>query len=401
MKNLESKVRAYALKNAVSHEGKAMQGAVISGLFAEGLKKQDMKKCGKEISKIINEVNNLSLEEQKILLEKHKTEIHERGTRDGLPKLPNVLKSGVIMRFAPNPSGPLHLGHAISNVISSLFVKEYGGKFYVRIEDTNPEKVIKKCYLQFKKDCDWLFGNVSKYIIQSDRMEIYYKYAEKLLKKNSVYVCTCTQENFKELMRKKNPCPCRKLNIKENLERWEKMLDKKVFKQGEAVLRFKSDIKHPNPALRDFPLARINETPHPRQGKKYRVYPMMFLAVAVDDIEQKMTHVIRGKEHRDNAERQKLIYKALGLENKFPWTFFMGRIKFTDLDLSKRKIEEAIKKGKYSGWDDEKLPTLVSLKKRGYKPEAFWKLAEHRGLTQVDKVMSAKDFFKLLDEFNK
>jgi glutamyl-tRNA synthetase len=399
MKDFKKFMKAYALKNALLHNGKAQQGAVISGLFAEGLEKKDIKKYIKEISKVVEEVNKLSLDKQKREFEKFKDLISIRESREGLQELPNVPKSGVVMRFAPNPSGPLHIGHAISNVISSLYVKKYGGKFYVRIEDTNPEKVLKECYSQFKKDCDWLFGNVSEYMIQSDRMKIYYDYSLKLLKKGSAYVCTCPQEKFKELVSKKISCPCRDLNLKSNLERWEKMLDKKGFKQGEAVLRFKSDIGHPNPALRDFPLARINLTEHPRQGKKYRVWPMMFLAVAVDDIETKMTHVIRGKEHRDNAERQKLIYNVFG--KKFPWTFFMGRIKFEDLELGKRFITAGIKEGKYSGWDDEKLPTLVSLRKRGYKPEAFWKLAEHRGLTEVDKVMKSKDFFKLLDEFNK
>ena len=401
MKNLKQIAKAYALKNAIAHDGKCQQGAVLSGLFAEGLKREDVKKYIRDVNEIVKEVNKLSLEEQKILFEKHSNEISEREVKEGLEELPNVPKTGVITRFGPNPSGPLHIGHAISNVISSLYVRKYGGKFYVRIEDTNPEKVVKECYKTFKQDCDWLFGNVAGYIIQSDRNEIYYKYAEKLIKSGDAYVCICPAEKFRGIISGKKECPCRKKSVKENLEDWKKMLDKKGFKPGEAVLRFKSNINHPNPALRDFPLARINLTPHPRQKKKYRVWPMMFLAVAVDDIEYGMTHIIRGKEHRDNAERQKLIYAALGLEKKFPWTFFMGRIKFTDLNLGKRFIQAAVKEGKYSGWDDERLPTLASLRKRGYKPEAFWKLAEQRGLTEVDKVMKSKDFFDLLDGFNK
>ncbi|HIH52552.1 MAG TPA: glutamate--tRNA ligase, partial [Nanoarchaeota archaeon] len=84
----------------------------------------------------------------------------------------------------------------------------------------------------------------------------------------------------------------------------------------------------------------------------------------------------------------------------FPWTFFIGRLKFEDMVLSKRKITEGIKSGEFSGEDDEKLATIISLKKRGYKPEAFQKFAEQRGLTDVDKVISQKDFFKLLDGFN-
>ena len=400
MKNLKSKARVYALKNAASHGGKATQGAVISGLFAEGLKKGDVGKYINDIGEILKEVNSLEPEEQKVLFDKHSKEIHERKVREGLPELPNAKKGKVIMRFAPAPSGPLHVGHAISNVISSLYVKKYGGKFYVRIEDTNPEAIVKEAYKQIKKDCDWLFGNVEEYIIQSDRLNLYYDYAVKLIKEKAAYVCTCSGDDFRVFVKENKNCPCRNKKVKENLDDWKKMLDKKGFGVGDAVLRFKSNMKHPNPALRDFPLARINLTPHLKKKKRFRVWPLMHLAVPVDDIEYGMTHIIRGKDHRDNAERQKLVYAALGLSKKFPETFFIGRMKFTDMELSKRKLEAEIKKGKYTGWDDPRLPTLAGLRKRKYKPSAFWKLAEHRGLTEVDKVISSKDFFELLDRFN-
>jgi glutamyl-tRNA synthetase len=151
--------------------------------------------------------------------------------------------------------------------------------------------------------------------------------------------------------------------------------------------------------MRDFPLARINLTKHPLQGNKYRVWPLMNLAVAVDDIEMKMTHIIRAKDHRDNAERQKMIYKMLN--KKFPWTAFLGRIHFKDMDFSTTKMRQAIERGEYKGWDDPRLPTLVSLKKKGYKPSAFWKFAEQVGLSENDKVMNREEYFRLLDNFNK
>ncbi len=408
MKDLKEKARAYALKNALTHQGKAQQGAVISGLFAEGLKPADMKKYGKDISKIVKEINSLSLEKQEEEFKKHEGEISKREVREGLPELPEVnKKTGVITRFAPAPSGQLHIGHFISNVLPFLFVKKYGGKFYVRIEDTNPEKIDPKAYEGIKDDCEWVYkGEVKEYIIQSDRIEIYYKYAKKLIESNHAYICTCKPEKFREYVNLKENCPCRNNDKKENLMRWEMMLGntKEIYGAGEAVLRFKtpkkfSGMENPNPAMRDFPLARINLTKHPRQGKKYRVWPLMHLAVPVDDMEYKMTHIIRGKDHRDNAERQKMIFEIF--EKKYPWTFFMGRIKFKDLNLGKRFIKAAIEAGEYSGWDDERLPTIKSLRKRGYKPESFWKLAEHRGLTEVDKVMASKDLLELLDKFNK
>ena len=400
MKDLNKKAHAYALKNALAHDGKAQQGAVISALFNEGLEKSEVGKYSGEIKKIVDEINSLSFSKQEKEFEKLKEDISERKSREGLPELPDVPKKGVVMRFAPAASGPMHLGHAITGMPNSLYVKKYGGKFYIRIEDTNPEKVFADCYKTFREDSDWLFGNVSEYIIQSDRMKIYYEYAEKIIKKNSAYVCTCQADEFRKYANEKKNCPCRRNSIKTNSEKWNKMLDKKGFEEGGAVLRFKSSMNNPNPAMRDFPLARISEHKHPRQGKKYRVWPLMNLSVTVDDIEYKMTHIIRAKEHRDNAKRQEMIYTALGDEKNFPWTFFMGRYKFTDLPLSKRKIVAAIEAGEFSGWDDERLPTISVLRKKGYKPEAFAKFAEHRGLTEVDKVIESKEIFRLLDEFN-
>jgi glutamyl-tRNA synthetase len=398
MKNFDKKVRAYALKNALVHEGKAMQGPVISSLFNEGLKKSDMGKYGKKISEIIMNVNSLGLEKQKKEFEKLKNEVSEREVREGLEELPDAEK-GVVMRFRPSPSGPLHVGHLISNMISSLYVKKYGGKFYVVIDDTDPSTTLKEAYENIKKDCDWVFGNVYKYLNASDRIEIYYKYIEKLIEKNSAYVCTCSSEKFKKFAEQKKDCPCRKLSVKENFERWEKMLDENGFEQGEAVLRFKSDMENKNPAMRDFPLARINLENHPLRGNKYRVWPLMNLSVAVDDMELGMTHVIRGKDHRDNAERQKMIFDVF--KKKYPFAFFIGRIKFKDLILSKRKITAAIAEGKFEGFDDEKLPTIASLRKRNFKQESFAKFAEQRGITEVDKVMDSKEFFQTLGNFEK
>ncbi|MBR9701362.1 hypothetical protein GOV13_00390 [Candidatus Pacearchaeota archaeon] len=398
MKNLSLKTKAYALKNAIAYGGKAQQGAVISSLFNEGLKKGDVKKYIKKISKVISEVNSMPTTEQEKEFEKLEKTVSKRKVRDGLAELPDVKKSGVIMRFSPAPSGRLHLGHVRTAAISHLYVKRYGGKFYIRIEDTNPDTIDKTAYKFIKQEMKWLFGGSFETVIQSERMNLYYRYAEKLIKKKAAYVCTCSGDEFRVFVKEKKNCPCRKLDIKENLGRWKKMFDKDGYNVGEAVLRFKSPkgMKHKNPAMRDFPLARINETPHPLQKKKYRVWPLMNLAVTVDDIEMKMTHIVRGKDHMDNAERQKMIYKVLG--KKYPWAGFIGRYKFKDVELSKRKIKAGIESGKYSGWDDDKLITVAALKKK-YKPEVFLKFTEHMGTGEVDRILDRKEFFRLLDSF--
>ncbi len=397
----EDLILAYALKNAVEHNGNAQTGSVLSSLFYEGLDRGEVKKILPEIKKQVDKVNKLGLEEQKKQFLKLEKKTSQREGRVGLSELPKAGK-GVIMRFAPSPSGPLHIGHAMTACISFLYVQKYGGKFYIRIEDTNPENIYKPAYKMIAEESKWLFNNKAIVIIQSERMVLYYKYAEKLLKSGDAYVCTCDSEKFKEFVSEKKNCPCRALSAKENLERWKKMLLKtKGYEEGEAVLRFKSNMQDKNPAFRDFPLARINEANHALQGNKYRVWPLMNLAVSVDDLELKMTHIIRAKEHRDNAERQKMIFKALGKTKKIPWTAFLGRIHFKDLHLSTTQMRKDIEDGKYTGWDDKRLPTIASLKKQGYKPEAFWKFSEQVGLSEVDKTMSQEEYFNMLRQFNK
>src|SRR3989344_159077 len=227
IKNLDKKARAYALKNAIAYDGVARTGSVISALFNEGLKPEEVKKYSKKINEIILEVNNFSSEEQKKEFENLEKIVHEREGREGLPELPNAKKGKVIMRFAPSPSGPFHVGHALTASLSYLFVKEYGGKFYVRIEDTNPENIYPKAYKMIADESKWLFpGKFLKILIQSDRMKLYYILADKM-----------------------EDCPCRELSIKDNIARWHSMLgiSKPVFKEGEAVLRFKSSMQDKNP----------------------------------------------------------------------------------------------------------------------------------------------------------
>jgi len=395
---LDKKILAYALKNALEHE-EARENAVLNSLFHEGLKKNQVKKVMKKIQQTVNEVNKMTQIRREQEFKKLEKQISHRKERKGLPILLNSRKGKVITRMSPSPSGPLHIGHVLTIGPNFLYVKKYGGKFYIRIEDTNPENIYPKAYKMIKDESKWLTNNKAKVIIQSDRIAIYYKYIEKLIKKKAAYICTCNPEKFKQLILQGKACPCRKKTTTENLKEWKKML--KTYKPGQAVLRFKSNLRDKNPAMRDFSLARINLTSHPLQKKKYRVWPLMNLAVTVDDIETKISHVIRGKDHRDNAKRQKLIYKALGKIKQYPYVAFIGRLNFKDMPISASKMKQGIKEGEYKGWADKRLPTVASLKKQGYKPEAFWKFVEEQGINEVDKVMEKQEFFKLLSQFNK
>ena len=296
----------------------------------------------------------------------------------------------------------MHLGHAVVGGITSLYVKKYGGRFILRIEDTNSDNIDPIAYELLPKDAEWIFGNVTEVWIQSDRMDIYYRYAKKFIELNACYVCTCSQDEFKRHSDKMEECPCRNNSVEENMDRWARMLDKlDGFKEGEAVVRFKGDMQDQNPAMRDFPLLRINDSEHPRQKYKYRVWPLMNFSVCVDDIEAGMTHIIRGKEHADNSKRHKLMYKALGIEDRFPQVYFLGRYNFEGLEISCSKTRLRINAGEFTGWDDIRIPFLQAFKRRGYQPDAFRRYTLQNGLSPVDKTIPAEEFFKTLNSFNR
>ena len=193
----------------------------------------------KQVNKIISQVNNLSFKQQEYKLKKLAPELlekKEQKRKKYLKDLKNV-KGKVVMRFAPSPSGPMHLGHAYAISLNSEYCKKYKGRLILRIEDTNPENIYPAAYEMLPQDADWLFGNVNEVWIQSDRIKTYYKYIEKMIELKAAYVCTCSQDAFKKHSLDKTECPCR--NLTDQTDRWKKML--KGYKVGEAVLRFKSE----------------------------------------------------------------------------------------------------------------------------------------------------------------
>lgn len=402
MEKLKEDILKYALLNAVKFNGKANPGSIIGFLMKDDPTiKTKLKEVNPLITRIVEEVNTMTVDDQKLLLEeKFPESLEEKKAekpKEDLKPLENV-KNKVVMRFAPSPSGPLHIGHSYVLSLNYEYVKKYDGEMILRIEDTNPENIDPLAYTQIPEDANWICeGNITKIIIQSDRLEIYYKRAKELIEKDSAYICTCESEAFKKLLADSNPCPCRALSIEENLKRYQMMFD--TYKQGDAVMRFKSDINHKNPAMRDFPLMRINESTHPRVGDKYKVWPLMNLSVAVDDMETKVTHTLRGKDHADNAIRQSMMHNIWGFET--PNAISVGRINFEGFDLSTTQTKAKIKEGIYTGWDDIRIPFLMALRRRGYRPQALRKFALSIGVTKTDKSVHIDEFFKTINSFNK
>ncbi len=166
-----------------------------------------------------------------------------------------------------------------------------------------------------------------------------------------------------------------------------------TMKEGEAVLRVKTDIDHKNPAIRDWVAMRVVEAEHPRTGNKYTIYPMMNFSVAVDDHLMGVTHVLRGKDHLANSEKQKYLYNHFGW--KVPVFIHYGRLKMEDVALSTSKARQGIEDGIYTGWDDPRLGTIRAIARRGIKQEAITELMMEIGPKISDATVTWKKVYGL------
>ena len=397
MNDLEEIIYKHALLNAAKHKGSANPGAVMGSIMSnEPELRSKAKEIGPMSGKIVAKVNALSLEEQQAEMEKFGVEVQDKKPKAkevGLQELPGTHEN-IVLRFAPNPSGPLHIGHSRAAVPNAEYVKRHNGKLILRIEDTDPKRVYEPAYEKIPEDLEWLGIKADEVIYQSDRFETYYDYARQLIENGAAYMCTCDGATFKELKDNCKACPCRDNSIEENIELWEKF---DTMEAGEAVLRVKTDIAHKNPAIRDWVAMRLVDETHPRLGNKYRIYPMMNFSVAVDDHLMGLTHVLRGKDHLANTEKQKYLYDHMGWD--VPEYIHYGRLKMEDIALSTSKAMAGIEDGTYSGWDDPRLGTLRAIARRGIDPRTIYNLITEIGVKMADSAISWKKIYGLNRNF--
>ena len=218
----------FALQNAVKHHSIPKAGTVIGMVMG---KYPEMKPRAREamvlVKEVIEEVSSLSPAERAHRLESMAPELVEEMSRprEQIRVLPALEKAdkGVVMRFAPNPSGPLHLGHARAAVLNDAYVQRYGGRYVLRIEDTDTKRVDPHAYDMVREDIEWLGLAISDVVYQSDRFDLYYQYGRELIERGGAYVCTCENEQFRAMKLARKECPCRGRNIEDDLEMFEKM----------------------------------------------------------------------------------------------------------------------------------------------------------------------------------
>ncbi|MHA1301410.1 MAG: glutamate--tRNA ligase [Candidatus Helarchaeota archaeon] len=393
--DIEETIWKIGLENALKHSGKTNFKVIIKGFLHEN--KEYRKKVGEIkplIEEIIEKINKLTNDEQKEKLKQIAPEVvevttHKEESKE-LPPLPNIEKyKQPVFRLAPYPSGPLHIGNARMVILNDTYKKRYNGKLYLVYDDTigsEEKKLVPQAYDLIKENLDWLGVEIDKIFFKSDRISNFYDYCKQLIEMDKAYVCTCDADLWRTEYGKKRekigkPCPHRNISIEENLEQWEKMLDG-IYREREAVVRLKTGMELPNPAIRDHIIMRISERDHPRVGSKYRVWPLLEFSWGIDDHLLGITHILRGKDLIKEDILESFIWKIFG----WPKIEFIhyGLIAFQKMKLSKTYSRQQIEKGNYIGWDDPRTWSLNSLDKRGILAESLREAILDLGLSMAD-----------------
>ena len=219
----------------------------------------------------------------------------------------------VATRFAPSPTGPLHIGGVRTALFNWLYSKNNSGEFYLRIEDTDKERSKDEHKIQILNSLKWMgIKHDGVEYIQSKKIGEHVKIAKELLKNGHAYKCYCTTEEIEE---QKKRAKQKKIPYVYD-RKWRDVGEDQAPKDIKPVIRFKSkiegsstlndlvqgDVEIENNTIEDFVILRNDET------------PTYNLSATVDDHIMKMTHIIRGDDHKINTFKQIQIYEALGWE---------------------------------------------------------------------------------------
>lgn len=292
-------------------------------------------------------------------------------------------------RFPPEPNGYLHIGHAKSILLNYGLAKEFGGKFNLRFDDTNPIKEEQEYVDAIMEDIKWLGADwEDRLFFASDYFDQLYEWAIKLIKKGKAYVCDLTADEIREyrgtLTEPGKNSPYRDRSIEENLDLFERMKAGE-FPDGSKTLRAKIDMSAPNLNLRDPVMYRILHAHHHRTGDKWCIYPMYDWAHGQSDSIEGITHSICTLEFEDHRPLYDWFIRELGIFQSRQYEFARLNLNYTV--MSKRKLLELVKGGYVNGWDDPRIPTLRGMRRRGYTPEAIQDFAERIGVAKRDSTV--------------
>ncbi|KAM4786599.1 bifunctional glutamate/proline--tRNA ligase isoform 3-T3 [Cyanocitta cristata] len=283
-------------------------------------------------------------------------------------ELPGAEMGKVIVRFPPEASGYLHIGHAKAALLNQHYQVNFKGKLIMRFDDTNPEKEKEDFEKVILEDVAMLHIKPDQFTYTSDHFETIMKYAEKLIQEGKAYVDDTPAEQMKAEREQRVESKHRNNCVNKNLQMWEEM--KKGTDYGQTCcLRAKIDMSSNNGCMRDPTLYRCKNQPHPRTGSTYKVYPTYDFACPIVDSIEGVTHALRTTEYHDRDEQFYWIIEALGIRKPYIWEY--SRLNLNNTVLSKRKLTWFVNEGLVDGWDDPRFPTVRGVLRRGMTVEGL------------------------------
>ena len=303
--------------------------------------------------------------------------------------LANGVYHHVQTRFPPEPNGYLHIGHAKSILLNYGLAQEYGGKFNLRYDDTNPEKEKWEFVESIKADVEWLGADFEdRCFFASDYFEEMYQCAVKLIKKGKAFVCDLSAEQIREYRGDFNTpgkeSPWRNRSVEENLRLFEEMREGK-YEDGSRVLRAKIDMSSPNINMRDPVIYRIAHVPHQNTGDKWCIYPMYDFAHPIEDAVEHITHSICTLEFEDHRPLYDWVVKECEYEEP-PRQIEFAKLYLDNVVTGKRYIKKLVEDGIVDGWDDPRLVSIAALRRRGFTPESIKRFVELCGVSKANSV---------------
>ena len=299
------------------------------------------------------------------------------------------LLHGVITRFPPEPNGFLHIGHAKSICLNFGVAQEFGGKTFLRFDDTNPEKEDEIFVQSILEDVKWLGYTWDHLTYASDYFEQLYTFAEGLILDGKAYVCSLTSEEIREsrgtLTEVGKNSPYRDRSIDESLEMFRSMKQGK-FEEGSQVLRLKIDMASPNMNLRDPVIYRIRYQSHQRTGDKWCIYPMYDYTHCICDALEHISHSLCTLEFEDHRPLYDWVIENIDIDYHPPQIEF-SRLGLEYTVMSKRHLSQLVADKIVEGWDDPRMPTIAGLRRRGVPPAAIREFCSRVGVTKQSNVV--------------
>ncbi len=292
-------------------------------------------------------------------------------------------------RFPPEPNGYLHIGHARAVLLNYGIAKQYGGKFNMRFDDTNPTKEKTEFVESIKEDIRWLGADwEDRLFFASDYFEQMYEAAVKLIQKGLAYVSDLTAEQIREyrgtLTEPGKEDPGRNRGIEENLALFEDMKNGK-FADGEKVLRARIDMTSGNMNMRDPVIYRVARMTHHNTGDKWCIYPMYDFAHPIEDAIEGITHSLCSLEFEDHRPLYEWVVQALEYPHP-PRQIEFAKLYLNNVVTGKRYIKKLVEDGIVDGWDDPRLVSISGLRRRGYTPESIQKFIELCGISKANSI---------------